>query len=98
MRVKADEMSTMSQEMLILAGATKEEAAIITDVLIDTSLRGIDSHGIRAVTRYVRELQSGILQSGVPITVLREGPTTAMWDAGSAIGFVAGKGIFGPVF
>jgi LDH2 family malate/lactate/ureidoglycolate dehydrogenase len=76
---------------LHLAGATEEEAAIITDVLIDTSLRGIDSHGIRAVTRYVRELQSGKLQSGAPITVLREGPTTAMWDTGAAIGFVAAK-------
>jgi uncharacterized oxidoreductase len=91
MRVNADEMTEMSQQMLRLAGATKEEAMIITDVLIDTSLRGIDSHGIRAVTRYIRELQSGKLQSGASIKVLREGPTTAMWDAGAAIGFVAAK-------
>jgi LDH2 family malate/lactate/ureidoglycolate dehydrogenase len=91
MRVKADEMTLMSLEMLRLAGATDEEAEIITDVLIDTSLRGIDSHGIRAVPRYIRELQSGKLQSGVHINVLREGPTTAMWDAGAAIGFVAAK-------
>lgn len=91
MRVNVDEMTEMSQQMLRFAGATKEEAMIITDVLIDTSLRGIDSHGIRAVTRYIRELQSGKLQSGASIKVLREGPTTAMWDAGAAIGFVAAK-------
>ena len=91
MRVKADEMTKLSQKMLRLAGATEEEAAIITDVLIDTSLRGIDSHGIRAMPRYIRELQSGKLQSDAPIKVLRDGPTTAMWDAGAAIGFVAAK-------
>ena len=91
MRVKADEMGKMSQEMLVLAGATKEEAEIITDVLIDTSLRGIDSHGVRAITMYTSELQSGKLHSGAPINVLRDGPTSAMWDVGTAIGFVAGK-------
>jgi uncharacterized oxidoreductase len=91
MRVKTDEMRKLSQEMLVLAGATEEEAGIITDVLIDTSLRGIDSHGVRAVTRYASELQSGKLQSEAPIKVLRDGPTSAMWDAGATIGFVAGK-------
>lgn len=91
MRVKADEMRKMSQEMLVLAGATEEEADIITDVLVDTSLRGIDSHGVRAITRYISELQSEKLQSRAPIKVLRDGPTIAMWDAGAAIGFVAGK-------
>jgi LDH2 family malate/lactate/ureidoglycolate dehydrogenase len=90
MRVKVDEMRKMSQEMLVLAGATEEEAEIITDVLVDTSLRGIDSHGVRAITRYTSELQSGRLQSEAPIKVLRDGPTSAMWDAGAAIGFVAG--------
>lgn len=89
MRVKADEMRTMSHEMLVLAGATEEEVEIITDVLVDTSLRGIDSHGVRAITRYISELQSGKLQSEAPIKVLRDGPTSAMWDAGAAIGYVA---------
>jgi uncharacterized oxidoreductase len=83
-------MREMSQEMLVLAGATEEEAAIITEVLVDTSLRGIDSHGVRAITRYASELQSGKIQSEAPIKVLRDGPTSAMWDAGVAIGFVAG--------
>ncbi len=90
MRVKAEALRALSRELLRRAGATAEEAGIITDVLVDTSLRGIDSHGVRAITRYLSELQSGALQSGVPIRVLRDGPTTAMWDAGAAIGFVAG--------
>lgn len=91
MRVHAEAARRMCREMLARAGAKDEEADITTDVLVDTSLRGVDSHGIRAVTRYVQELQSGKLQDSASIKVLREGPTTAMWDAGATIGFVAGK-------
>lgn len=91
MRVKADEITRLSIDMLKAAGATAEEAEIVTEILVDTSLRGVDSHGIRAVARYIRELKTGKILSGAPIKVLRDTPTTAMWDVGSAIGFVVAK-------
>jgi L-2-hydroxycarboxylate dehydrogenase (NAD+) len=91
MRVQADELTRLGVDMLMAAGATVEEAEVVTEILVDTSLRGIDSHGVRALPRYIRNLQTGEILSGAPIEVLKDTPTTAMWDTDLAFGFVAAK-------
>ena len=91
MRVKLDGMRSLGLDMLKAAGAPEEEAETMMEVLVDTSLRGVDSHGVRAIPRYVKEMQKGIFRSGDEIKVIRDAPVTAMWDASHVNGFVAGK-------
>jgi len=68
-----------------------EEAEIVTDILVSTSLRGVDSHGLRNLPRYIDRIVKKQLIPGAPIKILHDTPTTALWDAGSGFGFVAGK-------
>jgi uncharacterized oxidoreductase len=89
-RVKEDGLRKLSNAMFTAAGASEKEAQIVTDVLVDTSRHGVDSHGVRAIPGYIARIKEGKLIPGTPISVLRDTATTAMWDAGSGFGFVAG--------
>jgi LDH2 family malate/lactate/ureidoglycolate dehydrogenase len=86
-----NQLTKLSVEIFKAAGVSREEADIVTEILIDTSLHGIDSHGVRAIPGYIREIKEGKLKPGDPITVLRETPTTAMWNVRDGFGFVAAK-------
>lgn len=47
-------------EAFTRAGMTSEHAAVATDVLVRTSLRGVDTHGISRIPPYVDALLDGI--------------------------------------
>jgi len=91
MRVKTEKMRSLGLDMLEAAGALKEEAEITMEILIDTSLRGIDSHGVRALPRYIAEKKRGTFKSADEIKIMRDLPVTAMWDVENVNGFVVGK-------
>ncbi|MCK5403335.1 Ldh family oxidoreductase, partial [Candidatus Bathyarchaeota archaeon] len=76
--------------MFIAAGAPEDEAKIVADILVDTSIHGVDSHGVRAIPGYINGILKSTIVPGSPIKILRDTATTAMWDAGLGFGFVAG--------
>jgi len=73
------------------AGSRTKEAEIVSEILVQTSLHGVDSHGVRAIPRYIKEIKKGELNPRAKIRVLRNTQTTAMLDDGGGFGFVAGK-------
>ena len=77
--------------MFRAAGTPDDEAEIVTDILVSTSVHGVDSHGVRAIPRYIEGIGEKRIVPGTPIKVLVDTPTTAMWDAGLGFGFVAGS-------
>ena len=87
MRVKENEMRSLGFDMLKAAGAPAEEAEIIIEILLDASLRGIDSHGVRAITRYIREIRKRkVLKDFIYITWDEERivvPKNFLFDGGS---------------
>jgi uncharacterized oxidoreductase len=89
-RVKEKALRKLSEVIFTAVGASDEEAQIVTDVLVDTSRHGVDSHGVRAIPGYITRIKEGKLVPRTPISILRDVKTTAMWDAGSGFGFVAG--------
>ena len=89
--IQADKLRTLCTDIFVAAGAPREESEIIVDNLIRTNLRGVDSHGVRAIPRYVQNVKKGTTTPGAPIKVLRETKTTAMWDNNNGFGFVAGR-------
>lgn len=95
-RIKEAPLRALSTAILLAAGASDEEAQIISRILVDTSIHGVDSHGVRAISGYVSKIKEGPqaprypLVPQTPIKTLIDTPTTAMWDAGPGFGFVAG--------
>ena len=64
---------------------------ICADVLIEADKRGIDSHGVgRLKPIYFDRIKKGILNPYMPITVVRESPTTALVDGNLGIGLYVG--------
>jgi len=89
--IQADKLRKLSLAIFMAAGTPQEESEMVVDNLIRTSLRGVDSHGVRAIPRYIQEIKTGLITPGVPIKVLKDTPTTAMWDNNNGFGFVAGR-------
>jgi ureidoglycolate dehydrogenase (NAD+) len=71
-------------------GLTDEHAQWFADALVRTSLAGIDTHGLRLLPLYLRELDEGRSNCRPAMRMLKsEGPTTVL-DADDALGTVAG--------
>lgn len=86
-----EKLREISSKMLTAADASAEQASILTDVLMEASLFGIDSHGIRALPGHLRNLKTGRIQPDAEIKVLKDTPTTALWEGGREFGHVVGK-------
>ena len=89
-RLKEKPLRELCFAMFIAAGAPEDEAKIVADILVDTSIHGVDSHGVRAIPGYINGILKSTIVPGSPIKILRDTATTAMWDAGLGFGFVAG--------
>jgi len=89
--IQAEKLKKLCVQMFMIAGTPQEEAEIVVDNLVRTSLRGVDSHGVRAIPRYINNLKEGKIVPEAPIVVMKETLTTAMWDNNRGFGFVTGK-------
>ena len=68
------------------------DAEIVSDVLIESDKRGIDSHGIgRLKPIYIDRIDWGILNPVTKVDVVKETPTTAVLDGNNGMGHVVGK-------
>jgi len=65
-----------------------QHAAVIAELLVDTDLRGVVSHGVQSVDRYVLEFQGGELNSHPQVQLLRQGPVTAAYSGDGGLGII----------
>jgi len=79
------------EKVLMKLGVPAEDARITTDVLVVADLRGIDSHGVARLGRYVAGLKEGFMKSTDQSRVIRETKATALVDGGQSLGQVVGK-------
>ena len=70
-------------------GAPAEEAAMITDVLVDANLMGYDSHGIVQTAFYVAEYHRGRIVPGSAINTEKDSGTAAVLNGNKNYGIVA---------
>ena len=67
------------------------DARTTAEVLVRADLRGIDSHGVARLGRYVTGLRRGTMNPTPTIRVVREMPSTALVDGDAGLGQVVGK-------
>lgn len=67
-------------------GLTEEDAAVTADVMVDTDLSGVDSHGISMVMMYDAMMRSGEINPTATPAVVRDGPAFAVLDANHGLG------------
>jgi ureidoglycolate dehydrogenase (NAD+) len=70
-------------------GTTPQSATAVAEALTDTSLRGVDSHGIRLLTHYVRVAEHGRVNPHAVASFEETGPGTGTVDAKNGFGHPA---------
>jgi LDH2 family malate/lactate/ureidoglycolate dehydrogenase len=70
-------------------GVAKDDAALLTDTLIEANFRGVDTHGVtRVLCTYVKRIQAGVMSPRTELAVVRERASTALIDCKNSIGQV----------
>lgn len=67
-------------------GASADQSASVARALTSTSLRGVDSHGVRLLPHYLRALSGGRILGDPEIAVTRPATSAAIVDAGNGFG------------
>jgi len=62
----------------------------VTDALVQTSLRGVDSHGVRLVPHYIRAIKIGRINPRPKISFTKTAGATGVVDANNGHGIYAG--------
>jgi len=91
--VNDEELSKFCAEAFTKLGISKEDAEITSDNLVQADLRGIPSHGVARLMRYVNGIKSGKMLPNAKPKILKETPTTASVSGENGLGQPAG--VFG---
>jgi len=86
-RYAADALRDFCAQVLRGIGVPTDEARITADVLVYADLRGIDSHGLAHLMRYVNSLRTGAYNVQREISVVHQTPSTALVDGGGGLGY-----------
>ena len=82
------ELERFMKEGFISLGVPEQDARICAAVLIESDLRGVESHGIGRFKMYVDRIKDGILMPVTKETVVKETENTALIDGNHGMGHV----------
>jgi LDH2 family malate/lactate/ureidoglycolate dehydrogenase len=86
MRVSASLIHRQLVSVLRAWGMEEAHAETTAAMMVETDLRGVDSHGVAMLPTYDRELRSGRLNMRPAFRTLRDGPALALIDADRSLG------------
>ena len=84
--VKGPRLVAFCQAVFESLGLSEEDAFAAADVLVAANVRGIPSHGVARLQRYVNGLKSGDMVPDAPVETLMDTPTSLVLDANGAMG------------
>ena len=80
------QLESFASQLLAAGGTTAEEADVVAASLVDSNLKGYDSHGVMRIPYYIQAIRDGEMASGEQLTVLDEGESRVVADANWGIG------------
>lgn len=86
MRLAAGILRSFCVEALERLEVPHEDAQITARVLVEADLRGIESHGVARMRRYVSGIQQGIIRPNANPRVVHETVSTATIDGNAGLG------------
>lgn len=88
--VNSEALKTFCEQIFIKLGVSKEDAKITADNLVLADLRGIPSHGVARLKRYVDGIKTGVILPKNKPQVEKETASTALINGNDCLGQVAG--------
>ena len=86
MRIPAKQIREQLVSVLRAWGMSATHAEVTADMMVETDLRGVDSHGISMLPTYDKEFRAGRLNMRPIWKTVREGPAFALIDADASLG------------
>ncbi len=87
-RVAVSDLEKLVVEIFKAVPIPENDARLIAGKLVECDLRGVVSHGVEQVHRYVRSFQDGSINRKPRIRVLKEGPATAALTGDGGLGYL----------
>src|SRR5260221_9260651 len=87
-RVARGRLAAWATACLEKAGVPRDEAKLVAESLVQTSIWGIDSHGILRLTHYLNRLTIGSIKAAAVPVVMRTGPVTAQVHGEDGLGII----------
>ena len=79
--VEADSLRDYARQLLQAGGFRPDDAAASADLLVWANLRGVDSHGVLRIPRYVEMVEQGQINPDAEPRIIREHGAVAVADA-----------------
>lgn len=89
-KISAEKLAAFVTETFRKVGVPQDNAEIITDVLIEANLRGIDTHGVMRVPIYIERFQKNLVNPCPKIKFEERMPSVLLVDGDNGPGHVVG--------
>jgi LDH2 family malate/lactate/ureidoglycolate dehydrogenase len=81
-----DPLREYSKRLLLGLGVPEERAALVADSLVQSNLRGVDTHGVQLLNFYLDKIQAGAFDVAASGEIVSENGPCLTYDAQSGIG------------
>ena len=88
--INVQEAKDKITKIFMNVGVNKDEATIISQMLVEADQRGVHSHGILCTARYVKLIKEGKMRPNMNINVLKDNGVVAVWDGNHSSGQILG--------
>lgn len=85
-RIHGDHLKQYVIDVFTSYGMRPDDARISADILVESDLRGIDSHGVPRMRMYVDRLEAGMINLEAELVTVRETAATITFDAQNGFG------------
>ena len=88
MKVNVKQLRKFCLSALAAVGMDKSDSEILTETLLHADMRGVKSHGVMSLGRYIGLMQDGTMPKKLNYTVVKDNPVIAVWDGNRCCGQV----------
>ena len=89
--IKAERLQEIASNLLIGAGASEEEASVVSRHSVGANLAGHDSHGVILIPTYIDRIKRGHIVPGAPFEVVQETANSTVIDGNWGFGYVVSE-------
>lgn len=83
-----NDLRSFATALLTAGGFSPDDAAQTADLLVWANLRGVDSHGVLRIPRYIEMVELGVISSGGTIETIKQFGAVTVLDGGKCPGSV----------
>ncbi len=90
-RIASEHLIEIAREIFKTVGVSENVAELVSDSLVESNMRGVDSHGVMRLPAYVRLVEEGKIRPDSEPVVIRETVATAVVDGRWGFGQVVAR-------